>query len=273
MNGDNSNPNLEWKKGSIGIKEKITLKTNVAKAVEYDAQKQNLQKPVLHPSPKDLPKGLKRIRKKIKDVFDEEDEDESEYITLQDTALLEQDHNSLLNALNENEKKQLQQQETLHQNKMQQDAGKLEAMLQAEKIIKEAGLPRIDAKTKAKNMQDVRINTDTVGNVIRDVAPKKLNLSPKKMQKLSLEEKKKLAQGISLVKQLGGEKALTGTKVEELVFVGDKKSSEKEVAKIILEKTGRKKAKAPSKKKQQTAQKELEKQVVNTRKKTRERSY
>ena len=268
--GDNSsNPNIEWKKGSIGVKETITLKTNLTKVVEYEAKKQNIQRSSVPISPAELPKGLKKIRKKIKDVFDEEEEEEEEYVVLQDIAMLEQDRTTLLSALSEKEKKQLIQQETLNNTRMQQDAGKMEAIMQTEKMLKDAGLPKLKNKVKAAAMMDVRVNQDTAGKIIQNTMPKKLNLSMKKLEQMSIDEKKNLVNGISLVKQVGGEKALQETKVEELVRVGDKKTEEKEVAKLIMEKTGRKKAKAPSKTKHQSAQKELEKQIVNTRQRTR----
>ena len=41
MNEESSNPNIEWKKPGFDFNEKITLKTNVRKAVEYEAQNKN----------------------------------------------------------------------------------------------------------------------------------------------------------------------------------------------------------------------------------------
>ena len=156
---------------------------------------------------------------------------------------------------------------------MQQDAGKLESIMQTERILKQAGLPKMTEKVRASAMQDVRINQDTMGKIIHDTLPQKLHLPMKRIERMSIQEKEKLVNGVSLMKQVGGEKALQGTKVEELLVIGDKKTGEKEVAKIILEKTGRKKTKGASKTKQQSAQKELEKQVINTRKRNQQRCF
>lgn len=65
MGNNSSNPNIEWKKSGFDEQEKLTLKTNVAKAAEYEAKKDNItgSKPL---RPTDLPVGLKKIRKKSK---------------------------------------------------------------------------------------------------------------------------------------------------------------------------------------------------------------
>ena len=80
MEDNSSNPNIEWKKPGFGSSEKLSLKVNTKEAVLYDAKKKNgLQKsnPL---TPADLPAGLKKIRKKIKDVFDEDEEDENDSV-------------------------------------------------------------------------------------------------------------------------------------------------------------------------------------------------
>ena len=69
MNEESSNPNIEWKKTGFDFNERITLKTNVRKAVEYEAKNKNsgLKKKYI-PNPAELPSGLKKIRKKIKKI-------------------------------------------------------------------------------------------------------------------------------------------------------------------------------------------------------------
>ena len=62
MTDKDTNPNIEWKKGSIGEQEKITRKTNIKQAVEYEAKKDSVFK-TTPPKPNDLPVGLKKIQK------------------------------------------------------------------------------------------------------------------------------------------------------------------------------------------------------------------
>lgn len=66
MEDETSDTNLEWKKKGFESKETLTLKTNVKKALQYEA---TAKKPVQNgfsPLPSELPKGLKKIRKKSK---------------------------------------------------------------------------------------------------------------------------------------------------------------------------------------------------------------
>ena len=87
MEDNSSNPNIEWKKPGFGSSEKLSLKVNTKEAVLYDAKKKNgLQKsnPL---TPADLPAGLKKIRKKIKDVFDEDEEDENDSVFVPSQSL------------------------------------------------------------------------------------------------------------------------------------------------------------------------------------------
>ena len=116
MDEEASSPNIEWKKKQgFETSEKISRKTDIKKAVEYKAKKKNnFNKSALIP-PSELPKGLKRIRKKIKEAY-EEDEDEDSY-----TSFPLGLDNGLANALYDNEKRQLQQKNTLANQKMQQD--------------------------------------------------------------------------------------------------------------------------------------------------------
>ena len=115
MNDESSNPNIEWKKSGFDLNEKLTLKTNVRKAVEYEAKNKNsgLNKNYT-PSPAELPKGLNKIRKKIKDVYDEDDDEDDAYqiYTIQPLDVSEND-DTLLKALQEDEKKFLRQNEEI----------------------------------------------------------------------------------------------------------------------------------------------------------------
>ena len=81
MNDNASNPNVEWKKGSFGEQEKLTLKTNIKKAVEYNAQKDDTGK-AARPLSANLPQGLKKIRNKIKNLNEEDDEEDNGQIVL-----------------------------------------------------------------------------------------------------------------------------------------------------------------------------------------------
>lgn len=245
MTDNSSNPNIEWKKTGFGTTEKLSLKINAREAVKYNAKNKNAIQTNNPLTPADLPAGLKKIRKKIKDVFDEDDEDEEEFIA---TAPLQslQESNSLYNALNEEEKKILRQQETLQNMKMQQDAGKLEALTLAAHALQEQGVEGLSRQTVAKVMQDAAPMNKSLENMVKKDLVKGLKL---KDENLAEGRYIQILRGINNIKRAGGIKAVEGLSLREV----ERASDEKQVAKVLLEKTGRKE---PKKKKRQ-----LEKQI------------
>ncbi len=243
MTDNSSNPNIEWKKSGFGTTEKLSLKINAREAIKYNAKNKNVIQTNNPLTPADLPAGLKKIRKKIKDVFDE-DEDEDEIIITAPIQSL-QESNSLYNALNEEEKKILKQQETLQNIKMQQDAGKLEALALAAHALQEQGVEGLSQQTVARVMQDAAPMNKSLENLVKKDLVKGLKL---KDENLSEGRYIQILRGINNLKRAGGLKAVEGLSLSEV----ERASDEKQVAKVLLEKTGRKE---PKKKRQ------LEKQI------------
>ena len=174
MTDNSSNPNIEWKKSGFGTTEKLSLKINAREAIKYNAKNKNVIQTNNPLTPADLPAGLKKIRKKIKDVFDE-DEDEDEIIIATPVQSL-QESNSLYNALNDEEKKILKQQETLQNIKMQQDAGKLEALSLAAHALQEQGVEGLSQQTVARVMQDAAPMNKSLENLVKKDLVKGLKL-------------------------------------------------------------------------------------------------
>ncbi len=231
MEDNSSNPNIEWKKPGFGSSEKLSLKVNTKEAVLYDAKKKNgLQKsnPL---TPADLPAGLKKIRKKIKDVFDEDEEDENDSVFVPSQSL--QEANSLFNALNEDEKRIFKQQQTLHQIKMQNDAGKLEALAMANKTAQEAGLKGLQKETVNRNMLTPTLDAQGMENIIKQDLAKGLKI---KNGQFTEGRYIQVLRGINNIRKVSGIKAVEGLNLQQVAQAAD----EKKVAKILLEKTGRK---------------------------------
>ncbi len=239
MSEDSSNPNIEWKKkNSFDNKERLSLRVDVQKALKQEAsdKKNIVTNNVLRPS--DLPKGLKKIRKKIKDIYDDDDEDENDYILPPDF------HNSLLNALHEDEKQFLHQQNTLKTMNEQQNAGKAAGIMAADRISRDLGLKGIDKKTINKNMFDIALSSESFENALRDDLSAKAKI---KGRKLSPKETVALLRGIKKIQNLAEAsdasktKVLEGWKLDELIDAGRKNADEEKIAEKILEKSGRKK--------------------------------
>ncbi len=246
MEEDASSLNIEWKKNKgFGATEKLTRKTDVKKALKYEATEKKAVAFDSSPRPSDLPKGLKKIRKKIKEVYDE-DEDEDFYDGIPHDL-----NNSLLNALYEDEKKQLQQQNnTLKQQKMQQTAGRLEAVAIADKLAREAGLKGLNKKVAGQNANDAT----QISGSLEKVLSEELALKTKKgVRKLSKAETITMLRGINRIRKMALAsdesqlKALEKMKVDELIDAGEKSTDDTKIAEMILKKSGRKNKKEVNK--------------------------
>ena len=236
MNEESSNPNIEWKKTGFDFNERITLKTNVRKAVEYEAKNKNsgLNKKYI-PNPADLPNGLKKIRKKIKDAWDDEDEDENDYQVIVVNSP-EEYNMSLMDALQTDEKKFLKQNEdiqtinTLHQTQRNQQ------IADADKMAKDSGLKGLDKNVLAQTSQNISIGEDLTKEAIVGQVARSFKY---KGAKLPASEAKKLITGIKRIQKEGGKNALSGMALKDVLEVGKKSSGKKEVVKKMLEKSGR----------------------------------
>ena len=239
MNDESSNPNIEWKKPGFDSKERLTLKTNVRKAVEYEAQNKNsgLNKNYT-PSPAELPKGINKIRKKIKDVYDEDDDDDDAYqiYALQPLDFNEND-DSLLKALQEDEKKFLRQNEEIQTINTLQQTEQNQKIANAEKMAKESGMKNgLDKKVLAKTYQNTTIGQDLTSEAINRQVAKNFKF---KSEKISTKDAKKLMTGVKRIQQVGGAEAVSGLKLQEVLEAGDSKHEHRETIKKLLEKSGR----------------------------------
>lgn len=242
MEEETSNPNIQWDKNKKGFasSEKITRKTNIKKALEFEAKEKKALNLTSSPKPSDLPKGLKKIRKKIKEVYDD-DEDEEYY-----DALPVDINSSLLNALHEEEKKQLQQKNVIHNQKMQQSAGKMEAIMVADQMVKSVGMRGVDKKLINKTTQDATLLHNPLERVLSEDVTKRVKSGNKL---LSEKETVTVLRGIERIKNIAQAanesqtKALEKLKLDEVINAGSKNTNDHQVAEMILKKSGRKEKK------------------------------
>ena len=239
MEDETSDTNLEWKKKGFESKETLTLKTNVKKALQYEA---TAKKPVQNgfsPLPSELPKGLKKIRKKIKDVYDDEEDEEENEI---DFSFMEQ-NNTLLNALHEDERRQLKQQEQQNNVRILQDTGKLDAIHMANKVSQDLGMKGLKQSTINNSRMDVSMGIQTFDRALKEDLSKRTNI---KGRKLSEAETVTLLRGIKRIQNVAAAadesklKAIEGWKLEDIVNAGRSSTDDKQIAAKILEKSGRK---------------------------------
>lgn len=274
MSDKPSNPNVEWKKGGVGEQEKITLKTNVAKAVEYNAQKDNFNISST-PLPADLPKGLKKIRNKIKGVFDE-DEDEDEGQIVIDPLMQMQGGSSLMNALHDDEKKFLKQQDTNSLIKQQLEVEKIGAINLANNMARQAGFKGLKVQTIRRSIMENNITPNKLQDTLKKEFKNELKID-NKWNKLSDKDLQNLMQGVNKIKSIGGKESLDLLRdmdVKEVVAAGKDENNDMKIARTICEKTGRKECHSKDKREKLQAEQALIKNQNNNKNfaKERERS-
>ena len=236
MNEESSNSNIEWKKTGFDFNERITLKTNVRKAVEYEAKNKNsgLKKNYV-PNPAELPKGIKKIRKKIKDVWDEEEDEEDDYQIVAPNSP-EENNLSLMNALQTEEKKFLKQNDEVQTINILQQTERNQKIANADKMSRDSGFKGLDKKVLAHTSQNIGIGEDltkdaVVGHIARSFKYKGA--------KLPAADANKLITGIKRIRQTVWQEALSGMKLQDVLDVWKKSTGKKEVIKKMLEKSGR----------------------------------
>lgn len=241
MNKNDSNPNIEWKKSGFEQNDRPSLKIDVKKAIEHDVKnKTNVQKAYV-PNPSSFPAGLNKIRKKIKEAYDDDDEDEDEK-DYQTAANSPDFDSSLLNALSEDEKSILQQQEETQRNKLLENTNKLAAVNNVNKFIKEAELIDINKERTLINIQnDNSSNKDVAFNAVKKNLKKETGM--KIRHKIKDKDLKNIAKGIKKIKKIAGKEILKDMDIRAVTKIGKEDLKDRETAKIILEKSGVKEVK------------------------------
>lgn len=265
MTDNDTNPNIEWKKSSIGEQEKITRKTNVKEAIEYEAKKDGVFK-TTPPKPNSLPLGLKKIQKKIRSLDDDDDEDNVQIVS--DPLLMEQNNNSLYNALHEDEKQILKQQETNNTIRLQLETEKKAAVNLANNMAKNAGFKGLKKETLRQSMNENSINPQKTAKTLQTEFKKELKKTDKSWNKLSDKELVELMQGVNKIKGIGGkesEKTFQEMNTKELIELGKEKNNDKKVAQTICEKTGRKEIKKDKKKAKVVQNQMLKEKYINAK--------
>lgn len=242
MNNDTLNPNFEWKKKSFGKRERLSRRIDANQAEVFAARKKDNFAPSLSitaSSADKLSRNLKNLHKKIKDALDEDEDDDDFVAAAIETFELENElnNNPLFQIMSDTEKRTLRQQQTLQEIKMQQQAAKTAALAALNSLAKQAGLPKLSPTCIAENMQNNGWGKETFKTALEhNIAPdiKTGYLRP------DAEKIKKLMKGLKRLKKIGGFNAVQGMKINDVIHITDTKFDDAKVAKLLLNKTGRK---------------------------------
>lgn len=247
MTDSSGSSNIEWKQDrGIDKKTHVSRKLDMKKLAIADKKSPNQLDSGIK-RVKNTTANLKKIRTKIREVFDEdEDEDVIEkplFLNFEN----ENQNSSLVDGLKEDEKRQLRAEQTLKNQDMQQSAGKMSAILQANQELNESGLKKMDRRTMNQNMLNVVTDEQTFSNTLKNHIEEKENIKTKDI--VSYQDTKDLVKGLKKIKTSGevakeiDKKRIEKMEAKEIIDLGREKN-EKEAARTILEKTGRKDKKA-----------------------------
>ena len=212
---------FDWKKNGFDKNERLSLRINAKEADNYNARKKN--QPLKANRPENLAAGLKKIRKKIREVYDDDEDDDENGTIFAPIQYAKEEENPLLNALNEDEKRLFYQKQNIENVNMQQTAGKMEALHIANNLARESGLKDISRKAMAAGMQEATFRPEEIQEkVIKKEVSGKLGIKGK------IEDGKIIsaARGIKKIESLGGKEAaknspLTGEASLHVVYGED----------------------------------------------------
>lgn len=237
MTKDNDS-NFQWKNSGFESSERMSLRVNVKKAIAEENRNTKSVRHSFRNKPENLPNGINKIRKKIKEVFDDEDDDlENEY-QMSPINPLDME-NSLLNSLSEQEKLSLQKANNLEQAKILQDTAKLDALEKVNKFAKDTGLNSLTHKDIVKEIAAAPINDKELAiKIIRKELMKTTGI--KISNDTNEKELRHLSRGVKKIKKISCDgKDLKELDVKDIIRAGEENLDDKKVAEMLLEKTGR----------------------------------
>ena len=144
---------------------------------------------------------------------------------------------TLLNALQEDEKKFLRQNEEIQTVNVLQQTERNQKIADAEKMARDSGLKKgLDKKVLAKTFQNTGIGED----LTREAVSRQVARSFKfKGEKVPAKDAKKLITGIKRIQQIGGKEAIGGIKLKDVLEAGEGRNEHRDTIKKMLEKSGR----------------------------------
>lgn len=262
MSDEDLESNIDWGQAkSFSKNTRMSRRLDLKKAMAADASSKNNFKKNAKNIKKIAP-NLKKIQSKIRDVYDDDDEDEEGKSSVVFDFNFDDMSSSLYGALSEEERTRINATKDVENHKMQQTAGKVAGIIAANKTSKELGLKEMDKKLVAKATKDVTFDGKTFENTLLENISSQTKL---KTEGLTYKESSNMVRGLVKMKQAGIlNKENTLEKISEkmdskdIVAVGKEKNNAK-TAKMIMEKTGRQEEKEQSKINQREKQEKIKK--------------
>lgn len=259
---DSDPSNIEWEQDKGDSKNtRVSRRLDIKKALAAESKERNSFKS--KPFTKGLAPNLKRLHSKIRDTYEEDDEEDEVVYHFS----LSDGNSSLINALRDEEKQKISLNKIQEEQKSQQAVGKMEAVLQADKMAKQLGLKGLKKKVVVDSIQDISVIAQTTDKVLKEDVAAKTKI---KTSGLSSRETSDMVKGLRKMRMAAMHSddikasAIQDMKAEELVEIG-RANDEKKAAKMILEKSGRKEIKQTNETQRKKEQQKIKTAITQTK--------
>ncbi len=221
------------KKG-FDVEGRLSLRIDAQEATRYQENKgkNNLNNRVT---------GIKNLRKKVRDSRDEEengiDTDVIASLNQLQMNLVDASNgdNTLLAAIDQSEKRNLQQNTVIEISRQEQNAGKMNAILQANKLSEKAGVSKITDAEFVEKMQEAIYNPRKLQNkVLGENISKKLGIEGK----IDKKNTDYIIEGVKKIREVAGDRQVKKVNFDDVEKLGSKKANKNETAELILKKSG-----------------------------------
>ncbi len=187
--------------------------------------------------------GIKNLRKKVRDSHDEEENgiDTDVIASLNELQMNLVDasngDNSLLAAVDSNDKRNLQQNTNIEIARQEQNAGKMNAIIEANKLSEKAGVSKITDAEFVEKMQEAIYNPKKLQNkVLEENISKKIGIEGKIDKKSNVDD---IVEGVKKIREVAGDRQVKKVTFDDVEKLGkNKKANQNETAELILRKSG-----------------------------------
>ena len=237
MSDEEKSSDIEWsQKKKPEDNARFGRKLDLRKTLEAEAKDRNNFRAEKKKA-KLVSPNLRRLKTKINNWYDDDDEDEDEVVFFFGP---EDNNMSLLGALKDDEKVVFENKQILENQKMQQAAEKLDATLRADAASKALGIKGLSKKVISEKTMNISIGRNDFEETLKQNISSNTKI---KTSNLSAKDSKNLVKGLQKISQNTSTKdsatLINSVEADDLIEIGRSKN-DKETAKLILEKSGRK---------------------------------
>ena len=225
--------NKSEKKG-FDTEGRLSLRIDAQEATRYQANKSkgDLNNQIT---------GIKNLRKKVRDSHDEEENGiDTDIITSLNNLQMNlvdasNGDTTLLEAIDISDKRNLQQNTTIEIARHEQNAGKMNAILEANKLSEKAGVSKItDAEFVEKMQEAIYSPKKLQTKVLEENISKKIGIEGK----IDKKNTDNIIEGVKKIREVAGDRQVKKVTFDDVEKLGSRKTNQNETAELILRKSG-----------------------------------